>query len=105
MSGKSTIISRFFTFQTRPPELNGEAVRVTVLGVAQDEPQNGTGDGDICPDAVGAGTAKASVRAERSGQGDAHGETCEGEVRRVCAADGGRQCVDQGALFDSTACR
>ena len=48
------------------PEDHG--VTVTVTGVTQDEPINGSGDGDTSPDAVLQGGA-ALVRAERSGNG------------------------------------
>ena len=59
------------------------------------------------------------LRAERSGQGDGrmyhirfiadrgHSGTCAGEVQVCVPHDlaGDRQCVDQGALYDSTTCR
>ena len=70
---------------------DGDAVGITVTGVTQDEPVDGTGDGDAAPDAVISGDGSAvQVRAERSGTGDgrvyelaftatdAHGATCSG---------------------------
>ena len=45
------------------------ATSITVTGVTQDEPVNGTGDGDTCPDAE-ISRAGVSLRAERSGNGN-----------------------------------
>jgi hypothetical protein len=49
-------------------------VKIEFLGVTQDEPTNGLGDGDTGPDAVikkdAAGNSKLHLRAERSGKGD-----------------------------------
>ena len=42
----------------------------TITEIAQDEPLNDAGDGNTCPDGSGIGTDRASLRAERSGQGD-----------------------------------
>lgn len=36
----------------------------------QDEPVNGTGDGNTCGDATGIGTSTAQLRAERSRNGN-----------------------------------
>jgi cysteine-rich repeat protein len=94
-----------------------DPVAITVLGVAQDEPVDDTGDGHTCPDAVGVGGPSAGVRAERSGRGDGRvyhvafaaddgrGGTCTGEVDVCVPHDQGRgaACVDQGALYDATA--
>lgn len=98
---------------------DGDPVAVTVTGVVQDEPVNTDGDGNTCPDALGVGSAVASVRSERQGSGDGRvyhlsfaasdgrGGTCTGEVV-VCVpkSQGGKNatCVDQGALYDSTTC-
>jgi hypothetical protein len=98
---------------------DGDPLAITVNQVRQDEPTNALGDGNTCPDAVGTGTSTVSVRAERSGQGDGRvyhllfvaadgrGGTCGGEVTVCVPHDQGRSggsCVDQGPVFDSTAC-
>ena len=38
---------------------DGDPVTVQIDRIMQDEPTNGTGDGDTCPDAQGVGTAAA----------------------------------------------
>lgn len=96
----------------------GDPVAISVIGVRQDEPVEGMGSGNTCPDAVGLPGASPWVRAERAGGGngrvyhitftavDPSGAGCAGEVV-VCVprsqGDGGT-CVDGGALFDSTIC-
>jgi cysteine-rich repeat protein len=95
---------------------DGDPVTIVVTGVMQDEPLVGAGDGNTCPDATGVGTDTASVRAERSGQGDGRvyhvsftaddgrGGTCAGTVA-VCVRHDHRPngvCGDGGALVDST---
>jgi hypothetical protein len=101
---------------------DGDPVTITITGIAQDEPLEGLGDGDTCPDADGVGTGIASVRAERSGTkktpgdgrvyhigftaDDGQGGSCDGVVT-VCVPHDQRQghvCVDQGPIFDSTVC-
>jgi len=97
---------------------DGDPVTITITGIFQDESVNGTGDGNTCPDGTGVGSSTASVRAERSGQGDGRvyhisylaedgqGGECEGTVT-VCVPHSqgqGGGCVDQGPLFDSTDC-
>src|SRR5205807_6698729 len=49
---------------------DGDPVAVTVTGITQDEPGNGPGAGDTCPDASGTGGSVSRVRAERDGKGD-----------------------------------
>ena len=108
-------LSDVFVLGVTDPD--GDAVAIVVTGIAQDEPLDATGDGAFCPDAIGVGTDRASLRVERSGQGDGRvyhvrfsaddgrGGTCSGEVQ-VCVRHDRRPgggCVDQGALFDSTA--
>ncbi len=95
---------------------DGDSVAVTITGITQDEPLNGGGSGNTCPDATGVGTATASLRAEREGTGDGRvyqisftaddgrGGHCTGTVT-ICVPHEqrqGRACVDQGPLFDST---
>lgn len=70
---------------------NDEGVVVEVVGVTQNEPVNGLGDGDTSPDAIVQGEA-VLLRAERSGSGngriyhvsfiarDEHGGECSGSV-------------------------
>ncbi len=98
---------------------DGDPVTVTVTAILQDEPSNAAGDGNTCPDGSGIGTGSPSVLAERQGSGDGRvyhllfqasdgrGGTCTGEVT-VCVpksqGGSGAQCVDQGALYDSTVC-
>jgi len=97
---------------------DGDPLAVGVLSIRQDEPTDPTSNGSSCPDGRGVGTAVAEVRSERRGGGDGRvyhvrfraldpkGGACDGEVtvcvRHSNGADG--NCVDQGALFDSTLC-
>src|SRR5262245_13369700 len=92
------------------PDPDGDPVAITVTGVTQDEPLAGADDGNTCPDATGVGTDVASVRSERSGQGDGRvyhvafaaddgrGGTCTGEVLVCVRHDNGRgaTCGDGG---------
>jgi len=96
---------------------DGDPVTITITSITQDEPVNGSGDGNTCPDALIA-TSTAMVRRERAGTGDGRvyhvsftasdgmGGECSGTVN-VCVPHDqrpGHQCVDQGPLFDSTTC-
>jgi hypothetical protein len=101
---------------------DGDPVVLTITSIFQDEPLNGLGDGNTCPDGSGVGTDTATVRAERSGTrgvpgdgrvyhiglraDDGHGGSCEGTVSVCVPHDQGMgvDCVDQGPLFDSTRC-
>ena len=100
---------------------DGDPLRIVVTGIRQDEPINGLGDGDTCPDASGIGKGNsAQVRAERSGNldgrmyyvsftgDDGKGGRCQGTAK-VCVPHDqrpGHVCGDQGPLFDSAAsCR
>ena len=94
---------------------DGDLVTITITGITQDEPLNGGGSGNTCPDATGVGTATASLRAEREGTGDGRvyhiaftgddgrGGRCASTVT-VCVPhdQAGQACVDQGPLVDST---
>jgi hypothetical protein len=97
---------------------DGDPVQVTVTGIFQDEPVDGRGDGNTCPDGGGVGSDMAYVRSERTGRGDGRvyhldftagdgrGGACAGSVAVCVPHDQSRrksQCVDQGPLFDSTA--
>jgi hypothetical protein len=88
-------------------------VVVTVTSVTQDEPVLCAGSGDTAPDAVLAGPG-ALLRAERAGGGDGRvyrvsftatdpaGGSCAGQVT-VCVPHSARgECVDGGAVHDSS---
>ena len=95
---------------------DGDPVTISIDAIYQDEPVNGSGDGDTGPDGAGIGTATALVRAERAGDGngryyhifftatDSFGNTCSGEVLVSVPKSQGRNgaAVDDGALYDST---
>jgi predicted extracellular nuclease len=94
----------------------GDTVVITITSIFQDEPTNGTEDGDTSPDGEGIGSSTAQVRAERSGTGngrvyhinftadDGHGGLCSGQVLVSVPTNPGNQgaAVDDGALYDST---
>jgi hypothetical protein len=89
---------------------------ITITSVKQDEPVNGTGDGNTSPDAMKA-DKKSSVylRAERSGRGDGRvycisfkakdssGRTCTGTVTVGVPHDMGRGStpINSGCKYDS----
>jgi uncharacterized repeat protein (TIGR01451 family) len=96
--------------------VNGSTVNLTVTGVRQDEPLNGTGDGDTSPDAkAGPQANKVYLRAERSGKGDGrvyrisftgangNGGTCSGTVKVTVPHDNGPKgaAKDSGGSFNS----
>lgn len=99
---------------------NGDEVAVVIDSIFQDEPTDarGNGDGNTCPDGRGIGGSVAEVRAERAGGADgrvyhigftatdSNGATCQGTVPVCVPHDqgNGNNCIDQGALFDSTLC-
>lgn len=101
---------------------DGDPVTITVTSVTQDEPVNGRGDGNTCPDAQIV-DGQAAVRAERTGTpgvpgngrvytmtftaDDGRGGTCSGTVNVCVPHDlGDPTCVDDGQKFTSTAdCR
>ena len=97
---------------------DGDPVTITITGIFQDEPVEGLGDGNTCPDATGLGQSSAMLRAERSGlfdgrvyhisfvAEDGQGGECTGTVT-VCVPhdqDPDNDCVDQGPIFISTEC-
>jgi len=96
---------------------DGDPITLTMAGVLQDERTDDLGSGNTCPDASGIGMARASVRAERSGQQDGRvyhvyflaedgrGGQCEGKITVCVPHDRKGTCGDQGARFDSTVCR
>ena len=93
---------------------DGDAVTLMIDGITQDEPTNGTGDGDTSPDGDGVGTDTAQIRAERSGTGDGrvyeisftaddgNGGMCTGMVSVGVPHDKKSTAVDSGQNFDST---
>jgi hypothetical protein len=105
-----------------PVTINGvtdpdnDPVTITITSIMQDEPTNGLGSGDTCPDATGVGTSTAQLRAERDGTGngrvytifftadDGRGGTCTGSVKVSVPHNNGDTAVDDGPKFDSTQC-
>ena len=98
---------------------DGDNVTITITNITSDEPTasiEGAGGAEHAPDASGVGTATASLRAERSGDGngrvyeitfvasDGIAET-EGSVT-VCVPHDGRKgtcvCIDDGQNYDAT---
>jgi hypothetical protein len=101
---------------------DGDQVTITVDSIWQDEPVNGTGDGDFAPDGKGVGTATAELRAERAAgskqlpangrvyhvsftAADGRSGTCTGTVTVGVPFSRGKTpaFIDDGALYDSTA--
>jgi hypothetical protein len=93
---------------------DNDQVIITILGITQDEPVNGLGDGDTSPDAAISGD-KALIRSERAGMGDGRvykinfkaenilGGNCIGAVA-VCVPHDmkpGTSCVDSGQFYNS----
>jgi predicted extracellular nuclease len=91
-----------------------DPVSITITSIYQDEPVNGTGDGNTAPDGMGIGTDTAYVRAERDGNGngrvyhiafmaaDATG-SCTGTVTVSVPLSRNRApAIDDGPLYDST---
>lgn len=93
---------------------DNESITITILGVTQDEPTNGLGDGDTAPDAVLQGD-RVVLRAERSGLGngrvyritfqadDGVGGVCTGSVLVCVPRDRGQgaSCTDDGQNYNS----
>jgi hypothetical protein len=94
----------------------GDPVSLTITSIQQDEPINGMADGNTSPDGFGVGTSQASVRRERSGQGngriyeigfnaeDSQEGSCRGSVLVGVPHDQGKGStpIDDGVRFDST---
>jgi hypothetical protein len=91
---------------------DNDQVTITVDSVTQDEPVDGSGEGDTSPDAVIQGD-KVLLRAERAGEGngrvyqvtftaDDGSGTCTGTVT-VCVPHDRRDtsCLDDGQIYDS----
>jgi peptidase S41-like protein len=96
---------------------DGDRVTIAATAIAQDEPVNGNGDGDACPDAtILDGVAR--VRWERAGTGDGRvylvsftasdgrGGESQGTVQLCVPHDRGKDrggCVDGGERYDAMA--
>jgi pimeloyl-ACP methyl ester carboxylesterase len=93
-----------------------DSITIRIDRIMQDEPINGTGDGDTCPDAFGLGTPFTQLRAERSGRGngrvyniyftatDARGGTSHGTVKVGVPKGRGENSIDDGPTVDSSVC-
>jgi cysteine-rich repeat protein len=95
---------------------DGDPLIVSVIAIGQDEPIDSTGDGATCPDGIGVGLDRVSLRSERSGQGDGRfyhvafqavdrcDAVCTGEVTVTVRHDQSPKKTpgDGGPLFDST---
>jgi hypothetical protein len=94
---------------------NDDRLQIAVIGVTQDEPVNGIGDGDTSPDAVIQGDT-VLLRAERLGGGngriyrvdfiafDDQGGSCASSVDVAVppSMKPGRVSADDGQLYDAT---
>lgn len=95
---------------------DGDPVTIRIELIRQNEPTNGLGDADTCPDGQGVGTSSAQLRAERSGTGtgrlytifftaeDSRGGTSLGTVKVCVPHDEGDGCEEDGAMSDSILC-
>ena len=95
-------------------DVEGDDILLSIISIFQDEPTNGTGDGDTTPDAEITGDTSADIRAERSGNengrvytitvqaDDGNGGTCTGTVQVGVPHDKKDTAIDNGANFDST---
>jgi hypothetical protein len=95
-------------------DADGDALAYAITSVRQDEPTNGTGDGDTAIDAVNAGPGAVRLRAERSGGGngrvytiaftvaDGKGGSCAGTVRVTVPKSASKPAVlSPGPGYDS----
>lgn len=95
-------------------DADGDAVRIEITGIMQDEPVTSTATGDLAPDGAGLGRMVASLRREcdPAGNGrvytvfyratDAQGAPFEGFVKVSVPTTPGGAAVDDGPQFDST---
>ena len=93
----------------------GGALTISVTSIFQDEPTDGLGDGNTCPDGTGVGTATANLRAERGTLGNGRvytvsftatgaGGSCQGSVTVCVPYSSNGSCGNGGALFNSGVC-
>ncbi len=92
---------------------DGEAIDLVIQCVRQDEPVNGTGDGNTDHDATGVGSSSLELRRERSGEGngrvyhvdftasDAAGAQCAGTVNVEAPVGKKDNVIDEGPLYSS----
>ena len=100
-------------------DADGDSVSITITKILQDEPTNTLGDGSTWVDGGGIGTARAWVRAERSGTpkvpgngrvyeifftvSDGRGGTCSSSVKVGVPHDQDHgPAIDDGVRYDST---
>ncbi len=93
---------------------DGDPFTIEITKIMQDEPVNGTGDGDTSPDGSGVGTDTARIRAERAGTAngrvyvisfrakDKLGDSCDGSVTVGVPHSNNRPSINDGAIYDST---
>jgi hypothetical protein len=90
---------------------NDDTVTVSIIGVTQDEPVRGLGDGDTAPDAVVQGQ-DVLIRAERSATGDGRvyrvsfqaddgDASCTGTVNIAVSHDRNGTAIDSGGSYSS----
>jgi len=91
----------------------GDPFTLTILGITQDEPVHGHGNGNTFPDALGAGDETAQIRAERSDQGngrvyaisflarDANGLESTGTVKTSVPEVINAAAIDTGQRYNS----
>jgi hypothetical protein len=96
---------------------DGDPISVRITGITQSEAVEENGDGNTCPDASGAGTATALLRAERSGGGsgrlyvieftaeDGKGGTATGSVTVSVPKSASQPATDSGLRFASGVCK
>jgi uncharacterized repeat protein (TIGR01451 family) len=98
---------------TGAADIDGDPLVTTVVGVTQDEPLDGAGDGHTSPDAMpGSASDQVQLRAERSGLGDGRvyrisfmvedgrGGSCTGTaIVGVPHDQGGHPAIDSGDTF------
>ena len=95
---------------------DSDPVTISIDGIWQDEPVNGTDDGNTSPDGAGVGTDTAELRAERDGlangrayhvfftAADGQFNSCSGEVIVFVPLNKGEYgpAIDDGPLYDAT---
>ena len=94
-----------------------DPLTVSITRITQDEPTEGAGDGNTCPDAIGLGTFATQLRAERNGGGngrvytiyfkatDGKGGESYSSVRVIVPKSSHQNAAtDDNVVFDSTVC-
>lgn len=95
---------------------NGGEVTIVIDSITQDEPVNGTGDGDTTCDGMGIGNDVTMIRAERAGTGNGRvyhvnytaqnttGGTCNGTLLVEVPRSPNQSAIDDGPVYDSSDC-